>query len=521
VTAVPSNTDLPADPPAPTTPLWHPDRDARLARLEARVREDIETTAPRQGWAPDRGEDLDVLVVGGGQAGLGTAFALRRHGISRVLVVDDGDPDRIGCWDRYARMHTLRSPKHTKGIELDVPSLHVRRWYEAVYGEQAWQEIDLVPRLDWNDYLLWYRSVTDAPMAHRTRVTAVHRPTDPDGAFQVELSPVDDDGQTGSDTRTVTARRVVFSLGLDGGGGPQIPDFIAALPRDRWFHTEEEVDPEIYAGKRVAVLGGGASGFDNAAAALDRGAASADVFVRREEIPGHNPLRWMEFPGMQDHFADLSDAWRWEFGQYSGGLPQPPTQHTIWRCFSLDGFTLHTGEGWSDCRLVPRADGEPGEEILVTTTKGEHRADLVVAATGYRMDLGDRPELSEFVDDIALWEEHHAPSAGHPAGRSPYLGPGFEFTPRDADRAPWIGRLYHLSTGARASMGVAGNQLSGIHAGLTRLGWCVAREVTRENWPAFMADFRAFEYLEVTSIGPRGPGDAPMPPGPRHRPDPA
>lgn len=45
-------------------------------------------------------------------------------------------------------------------------------------------------------------------------------------------------------------------------------------------------------GKRVAVLGGGASAFDNAQHALGAGAGEVHVFVRRPQLPRINPIRW-------------------------------------------------------------------------------------------------------------------------------------------------------------------------------------------------------------------------------------
>ncbi|WP_311200976.1 NAD(P)-binding domain-containing protein, partial [Dietzia cinnamea] len=491
-----------------------PDADARLARLAARVREDIETTSHVRDWIPrdDSSPDLDVLVIGGGQAGLGTAFALGRQRIDRVLVVDDGPADRVGCWDRYARMHTLRSPKHMRSIEFDVPSLHVRRWFEAVYGEEAWAEIDLVPRLDWNDYLRWYRDITGLTVRHHTRVTAVHRPTTPDGPFTVELTGAGTGGNAAG--TSVTARRIVFSLGLAGGGGQRVPGVVRSLPRERWFHTEDPIDFDALRGLRVAVLGGGASGFDNAATALDHGAARADVFLRRETVPGSNPLRWMEFPGMQERFYDLDDRAKWDFTLLSGGLPQPPTQHTVWRCFAHPDFALHTGCGWDGVEVVD--DGAGGSELAIDTHAGRVRADVVISATGYEVDLRRRPELSEFVDDIALWADVHDFAADHPAGRSPYLGPGFEFTERHPGTAPWITRLHHFSTGARTSMGVTGNQLSGIYGGISRIAGTVTTAITRENWGRLASDFADFEFREVHTVGPHGPTDGPYPTRPRY-----
>ena len=104
------------------------------------------------------------------------AFALSRHRIGAVKVLESGPAHEVGCWTRYARMHTLRSPKNMKGIELDIPSLHTGRWFEARYGKAAWEATDLVPREDWNEYLTWYRDVTGADVDFNTTVTAVHKP---------------------------------------------------------------------------------------------------------------------------------------------------------------------------------------------------------------------------------------------------------------------------------------------------------------------------------------------------------
>ena len=50
-------------------------------------------------------------------------------------------------------------------------------------------------------------------------------------------------------------------------------------------------------GKRVAILGGGASAFDNARWGLERGVGEVHVFIRRNDLPRINPIRFMEFAG--------------------------------------------------------------------------------------------------------------------------------------------------------------------------------------------------------------------------------
>lgn len=481
-----------------------------LETLAAQARADMALIGHNHDWVPAPAEGAwNVLVIGGGQAGLGAAFALSRHRIGGVKVLEAGPPQEAGCWTRYARMHTLRSPKNMKGIELDIPALHTERWFEAKYGAEAWAATDLTPREDWNEYLTWYRKTTGADVDFHTRITGVARPDD-DGYFHVSAVH-------GGASLTYRARRIVFAMGLVGGGGTFLPPLVETLPPQFRAHTEEPIDFAALRGKRVIVLGGGASGFDNASAALEADAASVEMHVRRADIPRQNSLRWMEFPGMQEHFFDLSDEEKWEFSLFNGGLPQPPTQASVWRAFAHDNFRLLTDTRWVDAGV---RDGASGPEVTVTDDHGEeHVGDVVISATGYAVDLGQRPELREFLPDIALWSDRFPPADGHPLGQCPYLGDGFQFQAKQgasADAESYIPRLFHLSTGARASHAVAGNQLSGIYAGLTRLAHRVATDITRENWPDFFAGFQAFEHEEVGNVSRHRDDEAWFPVAPRY-----
>lgn len=103
--------------------------------------------------------------------------------------------------------------------------------------------------------------------------------------------------------------KLVLAIGIQGGGQWMVPDWISrALPAQRYATTSGHIDFAALAGKRVGISGGGASAFDNACFALDQGVASAEVFVRRSELPRINPFRHMEQAGIIPRFLALPDA---------------------------------------------------------------------------------------------------------------------------------------------------------------------------------------------------------------------
>jgi hypothetical protein len=83
---------------------------------------------PAPNWVPavvgpDGRTMLDVLIIGAGLCGQTAAFALGREGIRNVRTVDRAERGREGPWGTYARMDTLRSPKHLTGPDLGFPAL--------------------------------------------------------------------------------------------------------------------------------------------------------------------------------------------------------------------------------------------------------------------------------------------------------------------------------------------------------------------------------------------------------------
>ena len=103
------------------------------------------------------------------------------------------------------------------------------------------------------------------------------------------------------------ARKVVLATGQEGVGGWWMPEFVAGLPAPLRAHASEEIDFAALRGKGVAVLGAGASAFDNAATALEAGAAEVHLFCRRAEPMIIQPYRWLTFAGFLRHMHEMPD----------------------------------------------------------------------------------------------------------------------------------------------------------------------------------------------------------------------
>eukprot|EP01042_Synura_sphagnicola_P018306 gene18306-23147_t len=148
-----------------------------LAALEARLRQDLDwLELPAKQWMPvtavDGAEVLDVAIIGAGQAGMAAAVALRHLGIQAVMF--DQSPEGFeGPWATTARMETLRSPKKLTGPALGFAALTFRAWFEAQFGLAAWDALDKIARLQWMDYLRWYRRVLQLEVRNEHRLQAL------------------------------------------------------------------------------------------------------------------------------------------------------------------------------------------------------------------------------------------------------------------------------------------------------------------------------------------------------------
>ena len=465
-----------------------------LRLLEERVRADLElTNYPSRPWlpailAPDGRPASDVIVIGGGQSGISAAFGLMREQLQRVRVVDRAIEGYEGPWATFARMTTLRTPKHVLGPDLGMPSLTVGAWYSARFGADAWRDLKRVPRLAWMEYLRWLRRVLAIPIENGVTLEGFGPCAADPRLLEITLRHSDR-------LETAYARRLVLATGIDGSGAWAVPPVLGGLPRERWFHTSDAIDFDRLKGLRIGILGAGASAFDNAGTALEAGAASVDLFYRRARLPRVNPYRWMENAGFLAHFADMPDVWKWRFYCRMTDNNQPPPQDTFERCTTHTAFRLHPGEPW-------RAVADEGAAIRVETDHAVHRFDRIIVATGLDYDLALRPELSAHTPHIATWADRlpeAAASDNVQLRRMPYLGPGYEFTPRVPGTAEWLGRVTNFTFGAQLSLGPSAAALSGFKYGVRRLVDGIVGGLWAEELPGMYADFAAFADPELTA----------------------
>ena len=472
------------------------DHQHGLASLEERVRKDLQTLAyPDRNWVqplkdPSGQHVYDVVVVGAGQSGLACGFHLKRDGVSNLLLLDSNPEGFEGVWENFARMETLRTPKTLVGVENGVASLSVREWYEASHGVARWNEIDRVGRSDWMSYLRWLRRMFQLPVRNESRLESI----EPDGeVFALRV-------HTPKGHETVLARYVVLATGYDGGGEWRIPTHImSAVPDGRRFHSNTPIDFSRMAGRRLGILGHGASAFDAAVTALRRGAASVDLCFRRPSIPEVNPHRWIEFAGFLKHFPDLDDRTKWNVNRHFKRVDQPPAHRSYLAANEDPRFTMHPSTPWDDIRFDEDA-------IKVRAQGREHVFDEIICATGSAIDLAHRPELRPFVGDIALWRERFTPvpeEAHEGLGAFPYLDAHYAFQQKSPGAAPYLQRIYAFNFSAIVSMGPHSTSVSGHKYSVPRLVYGISRKLMQDQTDWLTRALDAYDESDLPALPER------------------
>ncbi|KAF1048011.1 MAG: FAD-dependent urate hydroxylase [Herbaspirillum frisingense] len=460
-----------------------------LAALEARLRQDLEWLAlPGKSWTPQVERDgvpvIDVAIIGGGQAGMAASVALSHLGIPNVIY-DQSPKDFEGPWATTARMETLRSPKTLTGPALGFPALTFRAWFEAQFGLPAWEALDKIPRLQWMDYLRWFRRVMDLDIRNEHRVTQLLPRAD--GVVELHLA-------SPQGASVVLARRVVLATGRDGLGGAYLPPLVEQLPRDRWAHSSDLFDYASLKGKRVGVIGGGASAMDSAATALEEGAARVDLLIRRAELPRVNKGKGSGSPGLVNGHQHLPDAWKWRIRHYINAQQVPPPSGSTRRVSRFDNARFLLGTAIDG--VAVQDDGA----LLLETNRGRLELDFLFFSTGFRIDWSARPEFAAIAAHILTWSDRYTPPAGDEDAEladSPYLGPVFEFQEKTPGALPGLERIHCFCYPAAASHGTVSGDIPAISDGAYRLAQGIASLLYGEDVDYHYRNIQAYEEPEL------------------------
>lgn len=460
-----------------------------LDLLRARVRHDLASlNLPAANWVPARQGPggtavLDVVVMGGGMCGLVAGFALISGGMRNIRIFDRNPAGAEGPWVTYARMETLRSPKTLAGPAFGMASLTFRAWFEAQFGTAAWEALDKIPRPMWMDYLRWYRDVLNIPVENGIEITRIT----PEGENLLRLH------LRGAEADSVLTRRLVMATGRDGTGGPNIPGFVETLPASVWAHSSDEIDFAALRGKRVAVVGIGASAVDNAAEALEHGAAEVRHLIRRAEMPTVNKMMGIGSYGFTQGFRALSDAWRWQFMQYAFTAQTPSPRGSTLRVSRHPNAHFHFGAGVQQARM-------DGAELVLTTPRGDLRTDYLILGTGFRIEPAARPELAGHADQILLWRDVYQPPPGlahAELGNFPYVAPDFAFLPREPGTMDWLSRIHCFNFAASLSLGKVSGDIPGISEGADWLAGGIARALYAEDVDAHWQSLQDYDKPEL------------------------
>jgi FAD-dependent urate hydroxylase len=460
-----------------------------LAELEARFKRDLEllTIPPVKEWIeprthPQYGPVLDVAIVGAGMAGLAAAFACKRLGISNLRVFDRAPAGFEGPWATYARMEVLRSPPELTGPALGFANLTFRAWFEAQFGRTAWRKVHRIPRLQWMEYLRWYRRLIDVPIENET-----------------EMIDLGGDGETvvltlrsASGVRKVAARRVVLANGRDGLGGAYIPEMFRGLPRELAAHSSDDIDFMALRGKTVGVIGAGASAVDQAAEALEAGAARVAMLVRRADVPRVNKGMGIGSPGLWLGFERLTLAQRWSIVQYIEDEAIPPPRDSMLRCSRHKNFSVIT-------RCEPRRAWTADGRVLLDTSRGVLTFDYLILATGFTVDWQRRPELAALSSHVLLWRDRFRPEGGKSYAQAdhPFLGPDLEFLEREPGTAPWVERVHCFTFPAFLSHGPITGDIPAISVGAERVANGIAAALFAEDYECTWRRLLAWDTPEL------------------------
>lgn len=302
-----------------------------------------------------------VIIIGGGQAGLATAFYLTRAGIGCVILDNQVGPG--GSW---------------RGVWDDLVLFS-----DAGFSSLPGRQMDAIP-----------------PPLHPPHVVEYFTEYERRYGFDVRRPVVVDEVRVADGGFTVTAgdtqwraENVVMATGTQQS--PYVPHYPGSFPGISW-HTANYPGRDVFAGKKVAVVGAGNSGAQIASELSE--VADVEWLVRAE------PRFMPESITGTDLFTTARAR---ALAILRGEEDLPPAVGEFGDIISTDVVRRARREGRLQWRKMPESLDELGERGT------EH----LIWATGFRPALGPARAL---LDDHLHPTDQHL----HLVGYGDWTGPG-------------------------------------------------------------------------------------------------
>jgi FAD-dependent urate hydroxylase len=361
-------------------------------RLEAAREIDEPVRAAEEG-------PVQAAVVGAGPYGLSVAAHLQAAGVEARIF-----GDTMAFWKRNMPVGMLlRSGWHASHVSDPAGKLTLDD-YVSARGEEVARPI---PLADFVEYGEWFRRGAGLDVDPRL----VRRIARADGLFHLTLE----------DGTVLRARSVVVATGLERFDW-RPPEF-TAFPPHRLSHSSEHTDFSAFAGRRVAVVGGGQSAAESAALLHEAG-AEVTLATRQPRLHWLAPGRLATRQSLRRVLYPPSDVGppglNWLVATpgllrtLPRGLQRPVSTRVLrpavsdWLGPRLKEVTLELG------RTIVGAHEEDDTLTLELDNGGRRQVDHLLLATGYRVDISRLPFLADLVGALGL------------AQGSPPLGRGFE-----------------------------------------------------------------------------------------------
>jgi putative flavoprotein involved in K+ transport len=316
-------------------------------------------------------EHHDIVVIGGGQAGLAMSAVLRAHGCEHVVL----ERRRVGERWRTERWESLRFQFPNWALELPGYSYSG----EDPDGFAHWREVLRV--------IEQYAASTHAPVREHTEVTALRAD---EGGFVLTVPG-----------GTLHARRVVVATGPFQR--PRIPQFSEDVAPIVWQTDPTRYRcPEDLPGGAVLVVGSGASGCQVGDELLRAGRTVFLSVSRHRRVPrrfrGKDVTWWLDRMGRFDQTIDSFPGRQWPPSVVVTGVN--------------GGYDVNVRQMAADgIRVLGRVLGARDGRLIVARSANDVLDEADEAFAGF---LAAARELAAASPDCDLAEEETTASAALP-----------------------------------------------------------------------------------------------------------